>query len=469
VKTSLATLLAFLLAGCGLLTPRVASRPPLSDEGAVFLYLGSWPQDAERLSFTIASLAALRADGVAVPLELALSDLPGADAQRQRLFASGRLPPGPYRGLQLTVSRARVLAPDGPADLLVGKEPVPVDAPFEVKAGAATVLALTPRYEPSVEGGVAFSPRFAVVPPSRPPPSLDGVCANSGGSDLTLFDRRRHEVFGVLPTGREPQGLALAPAPSARLYVALAGEDEVAVRDLTSDLELPRLRLSPGDRPREVAVSPDGRTLLVLNGGSNTLAFLDAASGVERGRVGTGVSPVSLLVDRSWRRAYVLNEGSNTVTVVDLANRAVAGTIQTDAGPIRAQLNRAGDRLYVIHSASPQLEVYALPGLTSAGRVMVGLGASALKVDPRTDLLYVARRDERRLYVYDAFSLIPVDFFDVPGGVSWLAIDDAENAMLALVPSQRLVAVLDLASRRLLGTIAVGDEPYAVAVEGERF
>ncbi|BDG09254.1 YncE family protein [Anaeromyxobacter paludicola] len=470
MKTLLATLVSLGLTGCaGFLTPRLAARPPLAEEGAVFLYLQGWPQDADRLSLSLASLAAVREDGGAVPLALALAELPGPEPRRQRLLASGRLPPGAYRGFELQVTKAAVLAPDGPAQLLVPKEPSPLEGPFEVKAGAATVLGLTLRYEPSFQAGVAFTPRFAVAAPARPPPALDGVCSNAGGSDLTLFDRRRREVFAVLATGREPRGLALSQGPSARLYVALSGEDQVQVHDLTSDVEQPRLRLSPGDRPIELALAPDGRTLLVLNAGSNTLSFLDPDTGVERARLPTGTAPASLLVDRAWRRAYVLNEGSNSVTVVDVANRAVAGSIPTGAGPIRAQLDRAGDKLYVIYSSSPQLDAFSLPSLAPAGRVTVGLGATALKVDPRTDLLYVALRGESRLRVYDAFSLIPVDFFPVPGTVTWLAIDDAENALLALVPSLPGLAVLDLASHQLLSTVPVGEEPYAVTVAGERF
>ncbi len=462
-------LLAFLLSGCGLLTPRPSGRPPLTDQGALFLYLEPWPDGAGRLSVTLSSVTAVRSDGVPVPLELALTDLPGPDAKRQRLLASAQLPPGAYRGLEVTAARARVIGGEGPADLLIGKEPTSLEAPFEIAAGQAKVLTLTLRYEASLPAGVTFVPRFLVGTPPRPPPILYGFCSNTNENTLTLFERRQHEVFRVLATGRAPRGLALGSPPSTRLFVAVEREDEIQPFEITGDLPLPPLKLVPGDRPWEVALSPDARTLLVLNNGSNSLAFLDAASGAERGRVAVGISPISLLVDRSWRRAYVLNDVSSSITVVDLATRKVFGSIPTGAGPLRAQLNRAGDKLYVIASGSPQLQVFSVPAFTMTSQITIGLGATALKVDPRTDLVYVAKQGEHRVYVYDSFSLIPIDSIDLPGDASWFAIDDTENALLALMPSLRGVAAVDLASHRVLGVIPVGDEPYEVTVADERY
>lgn len=466
MKTTLALLALLGTAGCGFLTPRTEGRAPLESEGEVFLYLEPWPENAGRLTFTLSSASAVRADGVAVPLELLVTELSGGDAQR--LLARGRLPPGTYRQLEFTARRASTRTPEGSVELLVADQPTDVAAAFQVRAQRATVLLLRADREAFVDVGHAFAPRFAVALPPRAMPQLLGVSVNTGTNDLTLFDRHRREVVGVVPTGRGPEGAALAPDLS-RMYVAVSGEDQVAVFDTSTGEPLPVVRLAAGDRPRELAVSPDGRTLLVLNEGSNSLAWIDAFSGTEAARVTTGFTPISLLVDRSFRRAYVLNQGSNTMTVVDVAMRTVAATVPTDPGPLRAQLNRAGTRLYVIHSASPQMNVLSVPDMAVVNRITIGLGAAALKIDPRADLIYLARRGERRLYVYDPTSLLPVDFFDVPGGVGWIAIDDTENALVLSMPDERSVAYLDLPSRRQIGAVDVGADAYMVKVARERF
>jgi YVTN family beta-propeller protein len=217
-----------------------------------------------------------------------------------------------------------------------------------------------------------------------------------------------------------------------------------------------------------VALTPDGSLLLVANQGSSTVVFADPAGPMELSRISVAEEPWSLLVDRSGKRAYVLSRRAATLTVLDLASRTVAGTAATDAEPVRAQLDRAGARLYVIHAGSAYMSVLDLPALSLARRVHVGLGASALKVDARTGLLYVGLRDDDRIQVYDPLALVPMDYIELPGPVSWLAIDDAENALLALVPGKRTLAFIDLTRRRVLGLADVGSGPHAIAAAGER-
>lgn len=441
----------------------------LDDEGEAYLYLDPFTADAERLSFSIASMAAARADGGEVPLEVALPEVSGTEMTRQRLLAWGRLPPGSYAGFLLTLRRATLLTEEGTADLLVAKEPSRIDVPFSVSRGRAGVVQLS--YRPrSVDRGFAFGPTFsaAVLAPANTVAQLAGYCSNTATADVTIFDRHALRAVAVAPTGREPQGIAVDPR-AGRLFVALAAEDQIQVLDLATGEELRRIPLQVGDGPREIALTPDGQLLVSVNATSNTASLVDPAAAVVLSRLQTGIEPAALLVDRSGRRAYVFDRRSSDVTVLDLGNRQVAGTIRTDAEPIRGQLNRAGTRLYVIHAASAYMNVYSLPDLSLASRIFVGLGASAIKVDPRTDLVYLGRRDEARIQIYDPLSLIPIDFVDVPDAASYLTIDDVENTLVSILPERRAIAFVELTSRRLLSTIDVGREPYQVTMVGERY
>jgi YVTN family beta-propeller protein len=269
----------------------------------------------------------------------------------------------------------------------------------------------------------------------------------------------------VLPTGRAPEGLAL-DAQGIRLYVALSGEDQVQVIDVSSGRELRRLNLRPGDEPRELGLSPDGRTLVVVNRGSASVSFFDPSSEMEVARVPVGNEPGPLLLDRTGQRAFLVNQGSATITLLDLGNRSVAATIPTDPRPIRAALNRSGNRLYVIHAWSAYLLVFSLPDLRVVNRMLVGPGAGGLKVDPRTDLVYVSSGG--RLQIFDPFSLMPMSQIDVPGPVSQMAIDDVENVLFGVMPDRRSVLALDLATGRLLAVFEVPGSPYQVVLSGER-
>jgi DNA-binding beta-propeller fold protein YncE len=131
-------------------------------------------------------------------------------------------------------------------------------------------------------------------------------------------------------------------------------------------------------------------------------------------------------------------------------------------------LSRDGSRLFVLYRGSGQLGVFAIPSLVPEPRRYVSLGITAMRVDPRTDLLYLSRGEERGISVYDPLAVQEVDRFDVPGAVSYMAIDDTDDTLLALMPERRSFAVFDLTSRKLLAEVPVGAEPYRLALARER-
>ncbi len=462
-----AALFAALLAGCALNGQNLKGPGPLESEGELYIELQPLAPEAARLDFEIGAISARRADGTFVPLTPAPGKIAAA-GQRQRLLASGRLEPGSYSGLLLRIARATLAGASGSADLLLPPEPSPIEFAFTVAGHRATVLSLELNGPGSIDKGFAFAPSFTVSVPPRTVTPLIGYCADTGTHDLRVFDKRARAVTAVLPTGKAPWGLALDPLRN-RAYVALADEDLILIIDVASGDEIGRIRLSAGDSPRELALTPDGRLLLSANAGSNTASFLDTGSMIELGRVPAGEEPLSLLLDRSGKRAFAFSARSSSVTVLDLAMRAAIATVAVEAQPLRGQLDRAGTRLYVASATSAYLTVFSLPGLAVLKRVFVGLGVTALKVDPATDLVYVALRGEKRLAVYDPFSLIPVDYLDVPGAPSYLSIDDAQNALFLLLPESREVAVFDLTTKRILARFDVGSEAHVLALMGERF
>jgi YVTN family beta-propeller protein len=463
-RTALAALL-LASSGCATSRPSTRALQPLVQEGEVHVYALPLPREAERLSFELDRVSLRRKDGTEVPLQLAARELPAAEPGGQRLVAWGRVPSGDYTGLSVATGSA-ALARDGERSrLLVDPEPARVDIELRVDPRTASVVWLSLRTA-SVRADYSFAPDFSAVLAPQTPLQVAIYCTNSGAASVSVIDRGPRLVTGVLPVAGTPRGMALDPL-ARRGYVALYREDQLEILDLAAGATLGTIRLAPGDGPTELGVAADG-ALVVLNERSRTLSFVDPVSAVELGRVPVGDWPAGLLVDRARRRAFVANRGSGTVTVVDLAARAVFGTIGTDPEPLDTALNFDGTRLYAVHRGSAYVASFDVPSLAPVARVYVGLGITAVKVDPRSDLIYLSRGDERRITVHDPISLQPVDAIEMPGAVSHMTIDDAENALLALVPERRAVAVVDLTSRKLLAEIPVGADPYTIALVGER-
>ena len=152
------SLLALLACACQAHLRAPAGLRPLDGEAEVWVYLRPLPPEAERLSFELAGVAALAADGTEIPLQLRAATVARGHGVGERLLAWGRLPPGRYDGFAVRVARASLTGEDGRAELLVPADPVEAPVGFAADRGGATVVALTLRYPPSLEQSFRFEP-----------------------------------------------------------------------------------------------------------------------------------------------------------------------------------------------------------------------------------------------------------------------------------------------------------------------
>ncbi|HUJ90581.1 MAG TPA: hypothetical protein VLX12_10325 [Syntrophorhabdales bacterium] len=453
-----------LFAGCQSILP--LARPPLQDNGAVLLYVEPFTQEAGRLRFTIESIFARKADGGEFPVSLKLSELRGREMTGQRFLGEAELPPGLYEGFTFKVRSAFLRGAEGEAALMAPEAPVMVAFPFRVERRRASVLTFAFRAGEALKTRFSFRPDFVIGIPPRPVSGLAGYVTNEGSNIITVFDKKTGEVAGVIATQGRPAGLALDQR-GLKAYVALPTADAIEVIDVIASEITDRIRLALGDRPEELAITPDGKTLLCSLAGSNSVSFIDTASLVEQRRVTVGNGPGWVVIDPLGRRAYVLNRMSSSVSVLDIANRALVTTIGTDASPLQGQFNRQGDTLYVIHEWSPYVSAIDT-GRLSVRRLPVTMGLRSIKIDTVTGLVYMGRMGERSVGVYDPNSLVSVDYIEVGGGVTDMVIDGDMNNLIMVSPDSMKVTIVNLISKKTLSVTDVGENPYRVTVMGGR-
>ncbi len=436
-------------------------------DGGVYLYLQPLSPEASRLTFTIASVSAVSANGTEFPLTLNLSVVGGAETGRQRLLASGRLPAGPYAGFAFTVKRAALRKAEGDVALAVPETPVRLDLQLGVSGRQSSLVWLSLKYADSVQGGSSFSPAFAVTVPSRPIADHAGYVTNSASNTITVFDKQIMQAVAVIDTCAGPAGLALDQR-RRRLYVACPNDDEVQSIDVATGDIVDRAGASPGDRPRELALTPDGNTLVAVNTGSNSVSFFDTGALTRADHVDVGAGPGSVAIDPAGRRAFVFNTLSGSVSVVDIASRAVVATLATEASPLRGQFNARGDRLYVIQERSPYMMVFDPQQLTIVTRARLNTPVSAIAVDRIRGLLSVGSPAQTTVDFYDPNALLPLYTMRTRAGVSYLAIVPDDNRLYMVSPDARSLLVGRLADRKVVSEIDVGDGPYWVAIMGEK-
>ena len=463
--------LLFLISGCfpeGSLYRGSGLKMPLRDEGEIIIYLQPLPQESNRLRFSIGGISAIRDDGPEIALAPALSEIRGADfTGRQKLLASGSLPPGSYTGLAIQIQKAWVQTEEGEMALSVPEEPFKVDQAFDVTRGKASTLFLALNPSRMISAETRFTPVFSLTGAGRTLINLIGFVSVPASNTLAVFNKKTMQVVNVIATDPEPTGLVLDQFRT-RAYVAAARDDSVTAIDVFNMQIINRLKLNFKDHPVWLALTSDGRTLVSVNQGSNTVSIIDALSMIEIDRVKVGEKPSSAVMDPIGLKVYVLNTRSKTISVVDLTQRRLVVTVAVEAAPLMGAFNREGNKLYVISGDWPYITVIDRLRYAITQKIFIGTGAVSIRVDNQTGLIYVGKKIGAEISVIDPFSGQFVDNFQVGGQAAFLTIDGQERALLAALSDRSVLQKINLISKKLMAEIDLGEGAYAVVVMGER-
>ena len=443
------------------------NKAVLTEEGEVLVYLQPLPQEASKLRFIMDGIFAVRDDGHKIPLFLSFNEINGSELLgRQKLLATGILPPGAYTGLSIKADKAFVQSEEGEVALLVPEEPVIAAKLFRVNRQQAITLFLSLNVSGIISGGISFTPDFSLASSGGILINLTGYVSNSASNLISVFNKKTMEVVNVIATGRGPRGMVL-DQNRTRGYVAISGDDTVEIYDLFNGTVIGRVKLNFGDNPMELALTPDGRTLVSVNYGSNTVSMIDAISQIELRRIRVGEKPTSAVVDPSGFRAYIMNSRSNTVSVVDLTQRTLTATISVEGSPIRGAFNRAGNRLYVVSSNSPNLSAIDPTSLRVTDKIFIGTGGVSIRVSRLTGLIFVGKSFGGEIAVVDPSALMFIDSIRVGGNAAYMNIDRQENTLFVVLPERKLVQKINLTSKKIMAEIEVPEVAYAVVVMGE--
>lgn len=458
-------LLALMLVSCSV-TP-IPQAPSLDPGATLHVYLQPVPAEARGLTLTVASINARNVDGKVVPLlEQALELRPEGRLGRQTKLLAHSLPAGQYLGFELVISRATLQGENGRMDLLVEETARKVPEVFRIGPDRAVCLFLSLSPDRLVTDGFRLTAEFSLWKPQPPLPELKGLASQPQNGTLTLFEKKSPAIYSVLAVGRRPSGLVL-DQPGRRAFVALGGENAIASIDLVNERIERKVRLRPADRPRDLALSGDGSTLLVANSGSNSVSLLDAGSLAERERVLFSSSPSFVFTSHGGSRGYVMLPDENAVAAVDLRSRAIVATVALAEAPIRGVAGPNGRKIYLLTRDSSDLLVLDAQTLVLENRVFVGYDGRCLAVNRSANVIYVGLASGE-VAVVDPQVDLPIDSFTTRGEVLDIVVDVEQNSLFILSGGDGALEKYDLVSKKRLAVLDLGAASHEVALMGER-
>ena len=468
-RTILYLLFLFYLLSTGCAPQGIMGQAPLRQGGDVTLYLQPMPQGAEKYRFIIEGITAVREGGIEIPFSLSMKEIKAVTSLgRQRILAVGSLPPGTYTGLAVTIKSAFIQGEEGENALLVPEGPLQVDHAFKVNDKEALTLFLT--YQSGGEIGddvVRFAPSFSLALPVGELITLKGYVTNTEANMVSVFNKKTVQVVGALSTGKGPMGIAIDEI-RRRAYIAVSEDDSVEVIDLIEEATIDRLKLNFRDKPVDLVLTPDRRTLVVANYDSGSASIIDANSLFEIFRVKVGEGPTSVVMGPAGRNAYVINSITNSVSVVDLTQRTPTINIGLEGEPLRGAFNRAGDRLYIVSRRSPNVSVIDPSRFTVTEKIFVGIGAVSIRLDPKTGLLLVGKASGGEIIFIDPFSSMFIDTIPIGGSAAYMSIDEETYTLFVALPEKNTIQKVNLTAKKIVGELEVREGAFAVMVMGER-
>jgi YVTN family beta-propeller protein len=246
--------------------------------------------------------------------------------------------------------------------------------------------------------------------------------------------------------------------------VASAGSDEVLIIDAFSRRVIRRVRLSFGDEPSRVLLSPDEQVAYVLSYGSNVLSILDARSLLEISRIAVEDAPRGLAVDPETGYVYVAGELTGNVTAYDPELGSEVMSIALGSSPAELLFPGEVRKLYVGSASQRRLTCLDLESQSSVGRLNLCAPAQGLAFNPLSRRLYAAIGDCHEIAVFLPERELDFGTIPLPDRPGLLTMDSDGQALIVALPSADQIVFVNANSRRLDGVVNVGERPYMVVI-----
>lgn len=284
----------------------------------------------------------------------------------------------------------------------------------------------------------------------------------------TLREKARIEI------GQRPRGMALSP-DGRTLYVAVSNDNRITAVDTASGAMIGHIPSGPD--PETFAVSPDGKRLYIANEDDNLLSFVDAQARRIVSEVPVGGEPEGTAVSPDGRIVVQTSESASMAHVVDAATGEVIDNLLVDTRPRYVAFTPDGRQFWVSSEVRGTLTAFDTGTRKQLGKIdfaalkLVDSTASDVFVQP---VGIVFTRDGRRAFVALGRGKLvaeidPVNFkllrtYPV-GWRAWnLALSPDEKRLYTANGLTGDMTAIDILANRPLGNVKLGGKPWGIIV-----
>jgi len=286
---------------------------------------------------------------------------------------------------------------------------------------------------------------------------------NSLDANVSVIDPVTWHETRRIATGKEPHHIYLTPDEKS-VIVANAGSDSLTFIDPRT-AEVQRVVRGTID-PYQLRFSPDMKWFVTV---ANRLNHIDIYrwDGKEltlAKRIPSSKTPSHIWIDTKSTTAYATMQDSDELVAVDLATQTLKWRTKTGKMPADVFGTPNDKYLLVGLTGDDHVQVFDVSGLTPKlfKTIPTGEGAHAFRAVGDGRHVFVGNRVANTVNKIDYLNLESVMQFAAPGGPDCMEV--TADGKLLFVSSRwiKKVSVIDIATGQLVRQVKVGKSPHGV-------
>ena len=290
-------------------------------------------------------------------------------------------------------------------------------------------------------------------------------------STLTVLNLN-NELVKTAHTCARPRGMHYN-ADRTGLIIACGDDDTIAVYDIATLKLVTRYR--DVKDPETFALHPDGKHIYISNEDDSECSVLDLDTGEITAHYPMGAEPEGVQISADGKFVWVAAEAANLVHVIDVDKGTMIKSILTDTRPRRFAMVPDGKEIWVSAEIGGVVDIIDTQTYQQIGRIeFLPPGMLREQVTP-VDLLitkdgkeaYVSLGRSNHVAVVDVASRRVLDYILV-GQRPWgLQLNRDESRLYVANGLSDDVTVIDTSSYQPIVSVPVGEVPYGIIVDDQ--
>ncbi len=288
------------------------------------------------------------------------------------------------------------------------------------------------------------------------------IVLNSGEASVSLIDMNKREVYKTFPIGKEPHHLMITPDQKSVLVANAAGNDVVYLDPKTGNIQS---RLPNIIDPYHIGYSPDKKWFVAAG---NRLDRVDIYAAKDKELklvkiVKAAKTPSHIAFTSDSKITFVTLQDSNELIAIQLATQEIIWRMPIGKMPAGVWMTPGDKHLLIGLTGSDSVQVVDWKQQKVVKEIKTGKGAHNFRPLGDKRHIFLTNRVDSTISILDMDKLEKVaDITGLPSGPDCMDVTPDGKELWVTFRFSKKVGIIDIASRKLIGTIPVGKSPHGI-------